>query len=71
MKVKMESEKVGLKLNIQHYFPGNVLFPGKGGFNKAGGCVCPGVPASVGSLVIFSLENSTPVFAVWGSWMYC
>ena len=51
-------------VKLIHYFPGNVLFPGKGSFNKAGGCVCPGVPASVGSLVIFSPENSAPMLAV-------
>lgn len=50
-----------------HYFCGNVLFPGKDCFNKAGGYVCHGVPASVGSLVILSLENSALVFVVRGS----
>lgn len=43
-----------------HYFRGNVLFfPGKDCLNQAGGCVCHGVPASGGSLVILSLENTT------------
>lgn len=41
-----------------HYFLGNVLFPGKGCSNKAGGSVCLGVPASVGSRVILSPENA-------------
>lgn len=59
----MVSETEG-NVKLIHYFPGNVLFPGKGGFNKAGGSVCPGVPASVGSLVIFSPENSAPMLAV-------
>lgn len=47
-----------------HYFCGNVLFPGKDCFNKRGGCVCAMVPASVGSLVILSPENSALVSVV-------
>lgn len=59
----MLSETEG-NAKLIHYFPGNVLSPGKDCFNKAGGCVCRGVPASVGSLVILSAENSTLVFVV-------
>lgn len=56
--------ETGGNARLIHYFPGSVLFPGKDCFNKAGGRVCRGVPASVGSLVILSLENSAPVFVV-------
>lgn len=45
------------KCQINPLIFGNVLFPGKDHFNQAGGCVCHGMPASVGSLVILSLEN--------------
>ena len=59
----MLSETEG-NAKLMHYFCGNVLFPGKDGFNKAGGCVCHGEPATVGSLVILSPENPALVFVV-------
>lgn len=62
----MLSETEG-NAKLIHYFRGNVLFPGKDCFNKVGGCVCRGVPASAGSLVILSPENSALVFVVRGS----
>lgn len=52
----MLSETEG-NAKLIHYVRGNVLFPGKGCFNKAGGGVCRGVPAAVGGSVILSLEN--------------
>lgn len=59
----MLSETEG-NAKLIHSFRGNVLFPGKDCFNKAGGCVCHGVPASVGSLVIHPPENTVLVFVV-------
>lgn len=57
----MLSETEG-NAKLIHYVRGNVLFSAKGCFNKAGGGVCRGVPASAGSLAIFSPENSALVF---------
>lgn len=54
----MLSETEG-NAKLIHYFRGNVLFPGKDRLNQAGGCVCHDAPASGGSLVILSLENTT------------
>lgn len=51
--------ETGGNAKLIHYFRGNVPFPGKDYHNQAGGCVCHGVPASGGSLVILSLENTT------------
>ena len=59
----MLSETEG-NAKLIHYVRGNVLFPGKGCFNKAGGGVCRGVPAALGGSVILSLENCALPFVV-------
>lgn len=59
--------ETGGNAKLIHYFCGNVLFPGKDCLNQAGGCVCHGVPASGGSLVILSLENTTWCLLLGGS----
>lgn len=47
-----------------HSFRGNVLFPRKDCFNKAGGHVCRDVRAPVGSWAIHSPENAALVCAI-------